>query len=531
MKFKRLLTILALLTSVTALAFTLHTTTETIEDVDAAMASNYKYFDWKWSGYNDEKIIVNWPITPTKVGLRLSYPRNGTVFLTILDGVAATNMVTTASQSVATILRSMMPPSGTYYAEFIDYENTYTDLNTRVIAKGKIKVDHSVWENTTQSTWTNPLAGTVIGPPLHTLSALSEWPFATSGEGVDDGDKGDVTVSASGATWTIDAGVVTAAKLDTEYLSLNGGHLTSAVTSDSTFDGVDVSAFKSLFDGDSATLSIFDEASERKALYMLEDNAYTDTKDAKFTAIEDLADVTDTANVIAALGGIEGGSAKGDMLVYNGTTYIQIDVGENDQVLTADSGEASGVKWVAASGGGSSPLTTKGDILSMNNTPAQVRVGLGLNGQVLTANSVETSGLKWEWGRQKISYTEIIVEGAITATNDQNQIYVWNDPDASENMVITLPESVQEISGLRITFMSKDMGHGYELQVVPHAGGTHGDNIIYDNYDEQSNAYSGNEFGIQTYYSFFHLTFISIGNGEWITSQDTAGGYWQGMSE
>jgi len=44
-------------------------------------------------------------------------------------------------------------------------------------------------------------------------------------------------------------------------------------------------------------------------------------------------------------------TTKGDVLASNGTNIIPVAVGSNDQVLTADSSEATGVKWAAAASG------------------------------------------------------------------------------------------------------------------------------------------------------------------------------------
>jgi len=51
-----------------------------------------------------------------------------------------------------------------------------------------------------------------------------------------------------------------------------------------------------------------------------------------------------------------------------------------------------GAAWVGV-GGGSSPLTTKGDLYTFDT--ADARLGVGANGTVLTADSVEATGLKW----------------------------------------------------------------------------------------------------------------------------------------
>lgn len=93
-------------------------------------------------------------------------------------------------------------------------------------------------------------------------------------------------------------------------------------------------------------------------------------------------------------------NAKGDLLVATADNTIGVlTVGTNTHVLTADSAEATGVKWAAAAAGGSVATDTifdaKGDLPVGTGADTAAKLTVGANGSAVFANSNSTTGLLW----------------------------------------------------------------------------------------------------------------------------------------
>jgi len=153
--------------------------------------------------------------------------------------------------------------------------------------------------------------------------AISYFP-AISGS-VADGDKGDITVSGSGATWTIDNDAITTAKILNSNVTLG------------KIEDIATNHFLGRHAGGSGAVQQVSASQARTILN-----------------VEDGADVTDNANVITALNNIAS-VTEGDILYYNGSNWVRLARGTDGQVLTAT---ATTVNWENASGGGGATWTT-----------------------------------------------------------------------------------------------------------------------------------------------------------------------------
>lgn len=113
-------------------------------------------------------------------------------------------------------------------------------------------------------------------------------------------------------------------------------------------------------------------------------------------------------------------TTKGDMFVRNGSTITRLPVGADTFVLTADAASASGVKWAAASGGFSNPMTTLGDIMYEDATPQAVRLAGNTTStkKFLTQTGTGTISAAPAWGT--IAASDVGSGAALTKVDDTN---------------------------------------------------------------------------------------------------------------
>ena len=128
---------------------------------------------------------------------------------------------------------------------------------------------------------------------------------------------------------------------------------------------------------------------------------------------------------------LQPGTTLGDLAYSSATanTNTRLPIGTTGQVLAVVGGVPA---WATTAD--QTPLTTKGDLFTF--TTADARIGVGSNGTVLTADSAEATGLKWVAPASGGKVLQV-VQGTTYSTQVNNS----TSTDADTNVTATITPS------------------------------------------------------------------------------------------
>lgn len=202
--------------------------------------------------------------------------------------------------------------------------------------------------------------------------------------------------------------------------------------------------------------------------------------------------------------------AKGDLLVGTANDTVgRLAVGvTNGHVLTVDSAEPSGMKWVAAPGIPATLIDAKGDLIVGASSDTVARLPLGTDNYVLTADAAQTYGVKWAppgTGGGMTGVYDITEYGAVGDDTTDCTTYIQSALTAGAGKTVYIPPGTYKITDV-VTISAgttvTGVGTIHQTGTSKSALNINGSNVTIENIKlkgrHSSATYDGSEFGIKT---------------------------------